>query len=169
MNFLRNGPEPSTLDSRSTRNGCWFRASRFWCGALIALVGTGLLFAYELNMLSAIGLEGPPRSMTHEWETILAIIIALLFSMNVGLIAWHRKQGTCPVGIRRAAGAAGILGALALLCPVCLALPIGIASVAAVLMLLAPFVALIQGIAIVLLVAGLWLLIPRARIGTMGR
>ncbi len=99
--------------------------------------------------------------MSHKWETVLAIIIALLFSMNIGLIAWHRKQGTCPVGVRRSAGAAGILGAIALLCPVCLALPIGIASVAAALVLLGPFVTLLQVSAIVLLCAGLWLLVPR--------
>lgn len=162
MEFLRKGPVPSASQSMNTEQRHWYRASRFWSGALIALAGTGLLFAYELNMLSAIGLEGPPRSMTHGRETILAVIIALLFSVNVGLIAWHRKQGTCPVGVRRAAGAAGILGAIALLCPVCLAVPIGIASVAAVLVLLAPFVALIQVMAIVLLSAGLWLLVPRA-------
>ena len=144
-----------------TEQRYWYRASRFWNGALIALAGTGLLFAYELNMLSRIGLQGPPRSMSHTWETMLAIIIALLFSMNVGLIAWHGTQGTCPIGVRRATGAAGILGAIALLCPVCLALPIGIASVAAVLVLLGPFVTLIQIIAMVLLIAGLWLLVPR--------
>ena len=161
MEFLRKGPVPSASQSMNTEQRHWYRASRFWCGALIALTGTGLLFAYELNMLSIIGLEGPPRSMSHEWETVLAVIIALLFSMNVGLIAWHRKQGTCPVGVRRAAGAAGILGAIALLCPVCLALPIGIASVAVVLVLLGPFVTLLQVSAIVLLGAGLWLLIPR--------
>ncbi|HLC75608.1 MAG TPA: hypothetical protein VJB82_00610 [Candidatus Peribacterales bacterium] len=139
----------------------FLRAGRFWSGALIALAGIGLLFAYELNMLDMIGLAGPPRSMSHEWETVLAVIVALLFSTNIGLIAWHRQQGTCPIGVRRAAGLAGVLGTIALLCPICLAVPIGIASIAAILMLLAPFVALIQIIAVVLLCAGLWLLVPR--------
>lgn len=144
-------------------NMAFLRAGRFWSGALIALAGIGLLFAYELNMLSSIGLEGPPRSMSHEREAIFAILIALLFSINVGLIAWHRKQGTCPIGVRRAASLAGVLGTIALLCPICLAVPIGIASAAALLVLLAPFVMLIQIIAIVLLCAGLWLLVPRKR------
>src|SRR3989344_9386523 len=112
-------------------NMAFLRAGRFWSGALIALAGIGLLFAYELNMLDMIGLAGPPRSMSHEWETVLAVIVALLFSTNIGLIAWHRQQGTCPIGVRRAAGLARGPGPVSPPCPLCLSVPNGIANRAA--------------------------------------
>ncbi len=143
-------------------NFTFLKAGRFWIGALPALAVVGLLFAYELNMLAPFGLEGPLRAMSHASQGFMAVIVALLFSMNIGLISWHSGQGTCPIGVRGASGAAGILGAIALLCPVCLAAPLGLAGLGIAMSMVAPFTPLIQLIAIVLLGAGLWLLIPRS-------
>lgn len=139
----------------------FLKAGRFWIAALIALAAIGLLFAYELNMLDFVGLEGPVRAMSPLSQVFMAIFVALLFSINIGLIAWYRGQGTCPIGVKGAAGAAGILGAIGLLCPICLAAPLGLAGAGVAIGMLAPFSPLIQIIAIVLLGAGLWLLMPR--------
>jgi hypothetical protein len=142
-------------------NVSFFWAGRFWIAMLIALLTTGLLFAWELNILTPLGLLGPPRMPATQWEVIMTIIITLLFSVNIGLIAWRMQCGTCPIGTKRVSGVAAGLGALALLCPACLLVPLGIAGLSFGLAFLVPFIPLMHIIAIILLLVNLFILIPR--------
>jgi len=142
-------------------NTSFLRAGRFWIVTLVALVSTGLFFAWELNALAPMGLTGPPRMPPTTQEMTMTIIIAVLFSINVGLIAWQKKCGTCPIATKRVSGAAAGIGALALLCPVCLLVPLGIAGLSLTLGFLVPYIPLLQIVAIILLSVNLSLLVPR--------
>ena len=142
-------------------NYTFLKAGRFWIATIVALLATGLLFAWELGALQAIGLSGPPRFTPTTRDIVASVSIALLFSFNVGLIAWRQRYGTCPASTKGATGVAGFLGALALLCPACIALPIGIAGVSISLALLSPFVPLFQLIAIIVLCVSCYISLPR--------
>lgn len=93
------------------------------------------------------------------WYTTL---LGLLLSLNAGLILWQQQEGRCPVGVRRASGLAGVLGAFTLLCPVCIVLPASVFGLGAVFALAAPFLPLLRLIAMLLLAIALWLLWPRS-------
>lgn len=142
-------------------NTAFLTSGRFWIAAGMALAGTGLLFAWELNYLASIGLAGPPRFTPTGRDVAASVIIALLFAFNIGLIAWRQRHGSCPASAKRAAGTAGFLGALALLCPACIALPIGIAGASLGLAVLAPFVPLFQLVAIIILCASCYISLPQ--------
>lgn len=120
------------------------------------------LFAWELGWLSA-WLWSPPRPPATGTEIAYSIAIALLLSGDAGLIAWRLHHGSCPVGMRRATGLAGTLGAIALLCPVCLALPFTLFGVAVALSALAPILPLLRLIALVLLGSAGWMLLTGRR------
>jgi hypothetical protein len=142
-------------------NTSFLQSGRFWKATLVALLATGLLFAWELNALAQFGLRGPARMPATPKELTMTIIISLLFSVNIGLIAWQKQCGTCPIATKRVTGVAAGLGALALLCPVCLLVPLGVAGLSISIGFLAPFIPLLQIIAIVLLSANLYILVPR--------
>lgn len=142
-------------------NYAFLRAGRFWTAASIALVLSGLLFAWELGELRVIGLSGPPRFTPTTRDVVASISIAILFSFNIGLIAWRQRYGSCPASAKSATGVAGFLGALALLCPACIALPVGIASASFSLALLSPFVPLFQIIAIIVLCVSCYISLPQ--------
>ena len=139
----------------------FLRTGRFWIATGISLVATGLLFAWELGALKTMGLSGPPRFSPGMRDVVTSISIALLFSLNIGLISWRQRYGSCPAGTKSVAGAAGALGAFALLCPACIVLPIGIAGTSLSIAFLAPFVPLFQLIALILLVISFVLLLPK--------
>ena len=142
-------------------NFSFLRTGRFWIATIVALLATGLLFAWELNFLSTIGLPGPPRFAPNLRELLLTGIILMLFSVNIGLANWWRGIGSCPMGTKKATGAAGAIGAIALLCPVCLILPLGIAGLSLSLGFLVPFVPILQVVAIILLNVSFFLLLPK--------
>ena len=144
-------------------NTSFLHAGRFWKATLIALLATGLLFAWELNALAPLGLAGPPRMQATTREVVMTIIIVFLFSVNVGLIAWQKQFGTCPAAAKGVTGVAAGIGALALLCPACLLVPLGVAGISLTLGFLVPYVPLLQIIAIILLGANLLLLIPQKK------
>ena len=141
----------------------FLRSSLFWIPFSLSLVFMGLFFAWELGYLS------PPlplllRSDPTPGEIIFSIILSILIALNAGLFTWRRRMGTCPVGVRRATGTAGILGAAALLCPVCLALPATALGLGFSLTVLTPFVPLIQVVALILLLVSAYLLVPRGEL-----
>ena len=119
---------------------------------------TGLFFSWELGLFSTVGMPGPPRFAITTRDVVASVGITVLFSLNMGLIAWRQHYGTCPTGTKRVAGGAGLLGAVALLCPACIIFPIGIAGISLSLAFLAPFIPLIQIIALVMLSASFILL-----------
>ena len=139
----------------------FLRTGRFWIATIVALIATGLLFAWEMNLLENIGLTGPPRYEPTTREMILTSVITLLFSLNVGLLVWSKRYGVCPVGSKRATGAAGAFGFLALICPVCVLWSVGFLGLSLSLAFLTPFVPLIQVVAIILLGVNLFLLLPK--------
>ena len=132
----------------------------FWLPAILTLVGCGLLFGWELGLFEN-WIWTPLRPERSTAESALTGIIALLLSADVGLIVWRTRHGTCPAGTKRAAGIAGILGIVTLLCPVCIALPVSIASVGIAMAVLSSFVPLLRAIAVVLLLTAGWMLWPR--------
>ena len=134
---------------------------RFWSATLVALLATGLLFAWELNLLIDFGLPGPPRFAPSTREITLAILIALLFSLNVGLLVWNKRYGVCSIGTKRATGAGGTIGAFALICPICALWTVGFLGLSLSLAFLAPFVPVLQVVAIILLAVSLFLLMPK--------
>lgn len=137
------------------------RSKHFWIGFVTAAVLTGLFFAWELGMLDEI-LPTIPRSpaLANEWW--FTLLLSLLLSLNAGLITYHTKEGTCPIGTKSASGVAGILGAFTLICPVCIVLPASLFSVGVFFSVLAPFLPLMRVVAIVLLLFSLVLLRPKA-------
>ena len=137
----------------------FIKTGRFWIATLIAFLTTCLFFSWELGLLNVVGLTGPPRFTLTTRDIAASISIAVLFSLNIGLIAWRQHYGTCPAGTKRAATGAGLLGAIALLCPTCIILPIGIAGISLSLAFLAPFIPLIQIIALIMLTASFILLL----------
>jgi hypothetical protein len=139
----------------------FLRSNRFLVAATVALLLTSLFFAWELNRLSFLGFPGPPRFSPTPREQFIAFLIAFLFSINIGLVVWHQKYGTCPRGTKRTTGFAGAVGVTALLCPVCVVVPLGIAGLSLSLAFLVPFIPLLQVVALVLLCASLWMLLPR--------
>jgi hypothetical protein len=142
-------------------NFSFLRAARFWIATSIAFVIIGLLFAWELNILQIIGLSGPLRYETSTRDLLASSTITVLFSFSIGLIAWRQRYGSCPTSAKGATGAAGFLGALALICPACIALPVGIASFSVSLAFLSPFVPLFQLIAIIILCTSCYISLPK--------
>ncbi len=137
----------------------FLRSSLFWLPALLTLLAGGSFFAWELGALT--WLPSPVRPDPTLRELLFAAALTLLLALNAGLAAWHTRHGSCPIGSKRAIGAGGLLGAVALLCPVCLVLPFSLFGLGAVLTLLTPFVPLLQLITLIVLAAALWLLWPR--------
>lgn len=120
----------------------------------------GIFFAWELGHLS------PPlplllRPDASPTEIVFSIVLSILIALNAGFFTWRKRMGSCPVGVRRATGGAGILGAIALLCPVCLALPAGIGGLGLAFAVLTPFVPLIRVVALILLLVSTYLLWPK--------
>lgn len=120
----------------------------------------GIFFAWELGHLS------PPlplllRPEATVTEIIFSVALSVLIALNAGLFTWRRRMGSCPVGVRRATGTAGLLGAIALLCPVCLALPATFLGLGFTFAVLTPFVPLIRVVALILLLVSTYLLWPK--------
>lgn len=132
----------------------------FWLPTLVTLIACGVLFGWELGGFAG-WMWTPLRPEPSMQEIVLTGIIALLLSADVGLIVWRTQRGSCPAGTKRAAGIAGILGIVTLLCPVCIALPVSIAGVGIAMAAVSTFVPLLRAIAIVLLLAAGWMLWPR--------
>jgi hypothetical protein len=137
----------------------FLRSPLFWLPFAGMLLLSGGFVLWELGYLAF--LPSPVRVAPAPAERGFAIALVLLLSLNTGLAAWRTRHGTCPVGTKRAVGIGGGAGVIALLCPVCLILPFSILGLGTFLALLAPFIPLLQIVAIILLLAALSLLWPR--------
>jgi hypothetical protein len=132
----------------------------FWIPFGISAISISLFFAWELNAF-APHFPGFPRPLLTQSELGFTLLLILLLSLNIGLLAWNKRHGTCSVGSKRATTLAGAIGALALLCPACLLIPISILGISLSLAILGPFLPLLRVIAIILLVASAWILRPK--------
>ena len=117
-------------------------------------------FAWELGYFGDL-LPMLPRMEPSQTEILFTIAMILLLSLDSGLIFYRIKQGSCPVGARRATTIAGGLGVVALLCPVCLLIPVSLFGISLSLTLLAPFLPLLRVIVLFLLVVSTIMLLPR--------
>lgn len=137
-----------------------FRNAHFWIGFVVSAVLLSIFFAWELGMLGTIAppLPRPEPTQPELWYT--ALIIALL-ALDSGLVLYRLKQGTCPVGAKRASAIAGSLGVVTLLCPVCLLIPISLFGITLSLTFLTPYLPLLRIIVLLLLVVSTSLLWPK--------
>lgn len=108
------------------------------------------------------GLPVLPRAPVSGGERWFTLGLIFLLSLNAGLVHWRKNCGTCPVGVRRATGIGGAVGAMALLCPACLLLPVSLLGVSVSLAFLAPFLPLLRIIAVLLLLIVTAMLWPRS-------
>ncbi len=138
------------------------RSPSFWIPFCISLVITGTFFAWELGFFLNI-VPSFPRPSALPWELAFTAILGLLMSVNAGLAVWQSRYGTCPIGVKRASGAAVLLGAFTLICPVCVLLPVSLAGLGFFFAFLSPFLPLVRVIAVVILVAATYMLWPKGK------
>jgi len=138
----------------------FLRSPSFWFPFMIALAVLSMFFLWELGMLH-LALPMLPRIRTTALDLTFTGILWILLSFTIGLAVWRNRETSCPIGVKRATGVAGILGAVSLLCPICIALPVSLLGVSLTLSFLSPFVPLLRVIAIVVLVTAVSLLWPR--------
>lgn len=137
-------------------------SSVFWVPFAITFFFAELFFAWELGYFINV-IPSYPRPYATNGEVIFTGIIGFLLAVNVGLIAWQRRFGHCPIGVKRASGAAGLIGALTLICPACVLLPAGIAGAGFIFAALTPHLILLRIIAIFVLLVATWMLWPKKR------
>jgi len=138
----------------------FLRSPSFWIPFVIALAVLSLFFLWELGMLH-FALPMLPRIPTTPLDLTFTGILWIMLSFTTGLAVWRNRETSCPVGVKRATGIAGALGALSLLCPICIALPVTLLGFSLTLSFLAPFVPLLRIIAIVVLATAISLLWPK--------
>lgn len=137
----------------------FLRSGAFWGWAGVIGLLCGAFFAWELGAIPNI--PAPPRQPLRTSELWFTSALTFFLALNAGLFNWHRKQGTCPIGTRRATGLGGAIGAMALLCPVCIFLPISLFGIGLSLAFLSPFIPLLQTVALILLMTSAYMLLPK--------
>ncbi len=131
----------------------------FWTGFLVSATLLTFIFAWELGILPVLPVLPRPEPTRFElWYT--ALMIALL-SFDSGLVLYRIKQGTCPIGAKRASTIAGSLGVITLLCPACLLIPISLFSITLSLTFLTPYLPLLRIIVLLLLIVSTSMLWPK--------
>ncbi len=138
----------------------FLRSPSFWFPFVIALAVLSFFFLWELGMLH-LALPMLPRIRTTALDLTFTGILWILLSFTIGLAVWRNRETSCPIGVKRATGVAGVLGAVSLLCPICIALPVSLLGVSLTLSFLSPFVPLLRVIAIVVLITAISLLLPK--------
>lgn len=138
-----------------------FSSTQFVFPFAVSFIVFGLFVLWQLGIFSSV-IYSLPRGAPTTTEWIFGGLLVLLLSMNIGLFAWQKRFGSCPIGTKRASGIASTLGVLALLCPVCLALPLGIFGASVLLSSLSVYIPMLQIISIVLLIVSLTMLWPKS-------
>ncbi len=138
----------------------FLRSATFWIWFVVVFAVTGVFFAWELRLVT-LPIPELPRVPATPFELTYTATLTVLLSLASGLFGWRRRNGSCPVGVKRSVGLAGMLGGLALLCPVCLALPITFIGLGTAFAILGQFLPLIRIIAVLFALIAIWLLWPR--------
>lgn len=131
---------------------------------LTAIIFT-TFFAWELGYFGTL-LPRLPRPIPTQTELLFTVVLILLLSINSGLVWFRMKQGTCPIGARRASTLAGGLGVITLLCPACLLIPVSLFGLSLSLTFLSPYLPLLRVIVVLLLVVSLVLLWPKRAVNS---
>lgn len=138
----------------------FLKQKSFWQPASISLVLLSAFFAWELGYFGDV-IPRLPRPEPTQTELVFTAIMILLLALDSGLIFFRVKQGTCPVGAKRATKIAGGLGIVTLLCPACLLIPISLFGISLSLTFIAPFLPLLRIIVGLLLIVSTILLWPK--------
>lgn len=117
-------------------------------------------FAWELGYFGNL-LPRLPRPEPTPFELVFTTILIALLSLDSGLVWFRLKQGTCPVGAKRASAIAGGLGVITLLCPACLLIPISLFGLSLSLTFLTPYLPLLRAVVMLLLVVSTVMLWPK--------
>lgn len=126
----------------------------FWRPFFISALLCSAFFAWEINFL--------PRPEPTKFELLFTVVLVLLLSLNAGLAFYRMQCGTCPIGAKRASTIAGGLSIITLLCPACLLIPVSLFGISLSLTILTPFLPLLRGIVLLLLVVSTILLWPKS-------
>lgn len=137
------------------------KSPHFWRPAVFTAAIFGAFFAWQLGYFGDL-LPTLSRPAPSQLELVYTCIIILLLALDSGLSFFRMKQGTCPLGAKRATKIAGGLGVVTLLCPACLVVPISLFGVSLSFALLSPFLPLLQSIVILLLAVSAVLLWPKS-------
>lgn len=138
----------------------FLQSKYFWFPAMFCAVMLGCFFAWELGYFGDL-LPRLSRPQPTQLELIYTIVLILLLALDAGLACFRIKQGTCPIGAKRASTIAGGLGIITLLCPACLLIPISLFGVTLSLSFLAPFLPLLRVIVLFLLAISTMMLWPK--------
>jgi hypothetical protein len=151
---------------RSTKkqNTLRFLQSRlFWIPFAVTLIVAGLFFAWELGVFIQFLPTIAPRPSVLPSEFAFTASLSFLLALNVGLVVWQSRFGSCPRGVKRASSIATAIGALSLICPVCVLLPASLVSVGFIFGALMPFMPALRLISIGLLFVTAMMLWPKAK------
>ncbi len=150
-------PDVHIMNESSLR---FLRSPVFWAWSIPTLAVLSLFFGWELQVVR-LPIPTLPRVPATTLELAYTGTLIILLSLSTGLFGWRRANGTCPIGIKRTASAAGILGGIALLCPVCLVLPASLIGISIFFTIIAQFLPLIRLIAMLLALFSVSLLWPK--------
>lgn len=132
----------------------------FWRPFILSALLLSAFFAWELGYMGDM-LPRLPRPEPSTFELYFTIILIALLSLDSGLVWYRLKQGTCPVGAKRASTLAGGLGIITLLCPACLLIPISLFGISLSLTFLSPYLPLLRAIVFLLLIVSTLMLWPK--------
>ncbi len=135
-------------------------AKTFWRPFSISAILLSAFFAWELGYMGNL-LPRLARPAPTTFEIAYTVALMILLSFNAGLAFFRMKQGTCPVGAKRASTIAGGLGIVTLLCPACLLIPISLFGISLSLTVLTPYLPLLRVIVFFLLIVSTLMLWPK--------
>lgn len=138
----------------------FLRSTHFWRPFLLSVVTLSLFFAWELGYLAGF-LPTLPRPEPTAFELEYTALLIVLLAFDAGLALFRIKQGTCPIGARRASTIAGSLGIVTLLCPACLLIPVSLFGISLSLSFLSPYLPLLRMVVMFLLIVSTIMLWPK--------
>jgi hypothetical protein len=141
----------------------FLRSHLFWIPFAVTLIIAGLFFAWELGVFIGTLPTIAPRPSILPSEFAFTAGLSFLLALNVGLVVWQSRFGSCPRGVKRASSIATAIGALSLICPVCVLLPASLVSVGFIFGVLMPFMPALRLLSIGLLCVTAVMLWPKAK------
>ncbi|MDA1292936.1 MAG: hypothetical protein O3A81_04110 [bacterium] len=138
----------------------FLHSKHFWSPFILCALSLSAFFAWELGYFGDM-LPRLSRPSPTQFELLYTCVLVALLSFDAGLVFFRLKQGTCPVGAKRASTIAGSLGIVTLLCPACLLIPISLFGISLSLTFLAPFLPLLRVIVMFLLIVSTIMLWPK--------
>lgn len=138
----------------------FLRDRRFWATFAITFAVYAAIFGWQLQLFAPFW-SGPIRPPVTTGELVFAVALLLIVPLDIGLVVWGRRNGTCSIGTRNATGLAGLIGSCVLVCPACTLVPLAFVGTSASLAALNPFMPLLRMISLIIALAALAMLWPR--------